>query len=318
MSPATRALLARFRRQTAALEPDLRRAWLRGIARLQAQVSETELVRILRSQAVDQLIADLYTGEAIERAFTELRVGVREGVARTATAFQRELPKAAVPGIAFDVLSPHVVTAIRTLDTKVIQGLVAEVQATVRQHVQAGLEAGQGPAAIARGLRSVLGLAPNQEAAVRNFEALLRAGDREALTRVLRDRRFDGTLTRAFAGDGLSEAQIDRMTTAYRRGMVAFNAETHARTAALDSTKRGQALAWEQAVEQGVVDGGRLRKRWATVGDDRVRPTHQAMNGEVVPADQPYSNGQMVPGEDEYNCRCISAFFLARAGGPLP
>jgi hypothetical protein len=37
-----------------------------------------------------------------------------------------------------------------------------------------------------------------------------------------------------------------------------------------------------------------------------------------VPADQPYSNGQMVPGEDEYNCRCISAFFLVRAGGPVP
>jgi hypothetical protein len=312
MSPATRALLARFRRQTAALEPDLRRAWLRGVARLQAQVSETELVRILRSQAVDQLIADLYTGEAIERAFAELRVGVRDGVATTATAFQRELPKAAVPGIAFDVLSPHVVTAIRTLDTKVMQGLVAEVQATVRQHVQAGLEAGEGPAAIARGVRSVLGLAPNQEAAVRNFEALLRAGDRAALTRALRDRRFDATLKRAFAGDGLSEAQITRMATAYRRRMVAFNASTHARTAALDATKRGQALAWQQAVEQGFVDGSRLMKRWASVGDDRVRPAHVAMNGEVVPADQPYSNGEQTPGESTYNCRCLSAFFLAR------
>jgi hypothetical protein len=115
------------------------------------------------------------------------------------------------------------------------------------------------------------------------------------------------------SGTGLTEAQIDTMTTAYERRMVAFNAETHARTAALDAQKLGQRLTWEQAAARGDVDGGRLMKRWRGVMDDRERPSHVAMEGEEVHFRSPYSNGQQQPGDDEYNCRCISVYFLARA-----
>jgi hypothetical protein len=168
-----------------------------------------------------------------------------------------------------------------------------------------------GPRTIARDLRDRLSLAPTQEAAVENFQRLLEDGDTEAFTRELRDRRFDGTIRKAFAGGGLTKEQVAKMVESYRLRMETFNAETIARTAALDAQKLGQKLTWDAAVARGDLDGGRLTKTWTGVMDSRERPEHVAMEGQTVPYNDPYSNGQMVPGDDEFNCRCISLFRLS-------
>jgi hypothetical protein len=191
---------------------------------------------------------------------------------------------------------------VRALDTKVVQTLKSDVVDVVRAHVENGLRDGVNPRVVARELGQVIGLAPNQEAAVRNFRKLLEAGDPEALVRKLRDRRFDSTIRRG----ALGPEQIEKMTEAYRRRMIAFNAETNARTASLDSMRAGQRLSWQSAIDSGIVDGSRLVKRWSGVLDARERPEHVAMEGETVPFDQPFSNGEMTPGESTYNCRCIA------------
>jgi phage terminase large subunit GpA-like protein len=143
----------------------------------------------------------------------------------------------------------------------------------------------------------------------------LEIGDREALTRALRDKRFDGTLNRLLGvgGEGLTTKQIDTMTNAYLRRMVSHNAETLSRTTVLESMKVGNRLAWEEAVDKGFVDGGRLMKRWSTVLDGRERPEHNAMNGKTAPFDGTYENGDSYAGEgDPWNCRCIDVFFQSR------
>jgi hypothetical protein len=43
-------------------------------------------------------------------------------------------------------------------------------------------------------------------------------------------------------------------------------------------------------------------KEWHTVGDNRVRPWHQVLNGEMVPIHAAFSNGRFVC--DEVGCRC--------------
>jgi hypothetical protein len=87
--------------------------------------------------------------------------------------------------------------------------------------------------------------------------------------------------------------------------MTAFNAETNARTAALDAQRSAQRLVWEEAIESGAVARGDVTKTWRGVKDERERPEHLAMEGETVQFDQPFSNGEMIPGESTYNCRCI-------------
>ena len=44
------------------------------------------------------------------------------------------------------------------------------------------------------------------------------------------------------------------------------------------------------------------KKQWYTQGDDRVRPAHKKLNGEIVPKDQNFSNG--LPYPQEFRCRC--------------
>jgi predicted GNAT family acetyltransferase len=110
----------------------------------------------------------------------------------------------------------------------------------------------------------------------------------------------------------LTPEQIDKMVERYRERWVKHNAETNARTASIDAMKLGQRLSWEDAISKGVVNAEDLQEEWITAGDDRVRESHEKMNGEKKPFNGVYSNGQTIPGESEFNCRCISRVTVKR------
>ncbi len=267
-----------------------------------------QLERIVAAGAVDELLTAALSEPVMDVAFRSVREKIRTAVAKNVTYFARDLPKAGkINGelaVSFNVLSPSTIDGIRQLDTKVIETLKDDTRETVRGIVEQGLRDGKNPRAIARELRDVIGLAPNQQAAVDNFRAMLESGDREALTRALRDRRFDAAIKR---GD-LSADQVERMTDAYRRRMIAFNAESNARTASIDAMKLGHRLAWEDAAAKGIVDVGLLEKTWRGVLDDRERPEHRAMEGQTVPFEADFSNGQSIPGDTDFNCRCLAIY----------
>lgn len=311
MSPTERAYWLRVTRRAQRLSPELQARIRQAFQTLRNELSDAQLAEFIQRGGVEQLFSGPLDPATMRTAFLPVRERFRAGVVEAAKATARDAPKLLT--VAFDVLHPNVIEGIRTLESKVMTTLEDGVRETIRQVVARGLTEGTGPRTIARELREHLSLAPNQSQAVANFERMLRAGDTEALTRALRDKRFDGTLTKAFAGDGLSEEQITRMTAAYRARMEAWNAETIARTSALDAQKLGQRLSWDAAVERGDIDGDRLVKTWVGVMDDRERPSHVAMEGETVAYDAPFSNGQQIPGDDEYNCRCIPRYHLASA-----
>ena len=301
MSAATVALFrARLERRAAGLAGDLRSAILKAYDLLASNLTDAELTGLIETGNLDAIVTDADARLALRT----LQTRIRDGVESAAKAMLRE----GFPGVAFDTLSPSVIRGIQTLNDRALQTLSTEVRETVRHVVEQGLRDGVGVRTIARNLRDVIGLAPNQTDAVANFRRMLEEGDAEALTRQLRDRRFDGTLRRAFAGDGLGPKQIDSMVSAYQRRFVAFNAETNARTVAMDAQKLGQHLAYADAVSRGDMNGATLTKRWSGTLDDRERDTHLAMEGETVPWDAYYSNGQMQPGDGEYNCRCVSIY----------
>ncbi|MBK8006766.1 MAG: hypothetical protein IPK12_23540 [Gemmatimonadetes bacterium] len=324
MSPAERLFRQRLERRAAALAPDLQKAILDGWTRIRFLLSPGQLEAFIQSPSAELLLAEVLTPETIARAFAPASEVLRDGVEAAAQAIQRELP-AAARAQTFNVLNPNVVEGIRALDSRVVTTLAEDTRETVRAFVENGLRDGVNPRTIAREIRSVVGLAPNQLQAVDNFRAMLEAGDPKAFTRELRDRRFDSTIRKAFDGEGLSPEQVDRMTEQYRKRFIAWNAETNARTAALDAQKLGHDLSWKDAIDRGDVDGERLFKRWSTTLDGRERPEHHALHGEVVRHDEYFSNGEMVPGESTFNCRCIAVMFTAvrpdearRSGRGLP
>ena len=96
-------------------------------------------------------------------------------------------------------------------------------------------------------------------------------------------------------------------TTLGTPGQLAGRAETIARTETLTAVSLGQGAAIDNAKE--VIPG--LKKAWLTAGDDRVRDSHQELDGDVVDVDKKFDNGLRYPRDvksqdasEVINCRC--------------
>ena len=185
----------------------------------------------------------------------------------------------------------------------------------VRQAVTTGLEAGVNPRQVARALPNVIGLTPHQVGIVNNFRNALEAGDAaKALGYTLRDKRFDARLRKLAETDTpLTPSQIDRMAAGYERRYKAYNAEVHARTAALEAQRIGNQTAWREAAAE-LGDDVVVVKQWNATMDARVRPEHAEMNGAVALLDGVYRNGDSYPGQSSpWNCRCVETYAVRKA-----
>ena len=310
--PTNAQLLSRIHRRAANLTPEMRAQYLRAFRLIRDSTTTNQWYTALQSGQVEALLNTVLSDDVLAAGpLAEFRQMVQQTSMGAGTSAFNAIPRSIRKGGRFNTTDPKVLDAVASLETRVVNGLGAEVRETVRQHIAIGLNDGKGPRAIARGIRPSIGLAPNQEEAVRNFRLALEGDPTKGspLTRKLRDRRFDRTLAK---GEALTTKQMDAMENAYRRRWIAHNAETQARSFTLDAQRQGQRNAWESAAGDGLVDRGRLMHTWVTTMDGRERPEHAAMNGESVPFDQPYSNGQMIPGETDFNCRCTERFTQSR------
>lgn len=331
MTPAQLRLWNRLQRQAASMRPDLARAMMQAFDAVRDMLPEAELAQLIESGAWQAMF--LPGGQldeaALDRAFSTLRSTFHQSIADSMAYFDKDIGG----GIAFNVLNPRILDALRTAEGKVMDTLKADVRELVRSQVQAGIEAGVNPRTTARVVRQTLGLAPNQAQYVTNFRAELEAGSRKALSRMLGKgviRGQDGkiyenvrhvngagltkrdmaTLKAKLGKEPLTKEQIDRMVAAYQKRLESWNAESVARTMAHNAQAEGQRLAWQDAIDKGFVDGSVLYERWVTAHDDRVRPEHAAVDGEVIPFGGTWSNG-LRPGED-WGCRCVAIQFVSR------
>lgn len=332
MTTAERLYIARLTRRADKLSPELARRELAAYELIRQSLSEAELVRAIETGQVDRLLAEILSDENLDRTLRSLRLKIDQTLIDSASAeAARGLPSS-LAGV-FDRLAPHVIEAVRRFDIRPTGALKAEVRQTVRQVVEDGLRAGKGPRVVASRIYGAIGLAPNQQRAIERFRAELLAGDRAALSRSLGQDILvtaDGNAIRRSGhagGKGLTDLQLARLdrklgteplsasvvdtyVESYRKRLVAWNTETHARTVTLQAQKAGNQLAWDDAIERGVVAPEQLAVEWVAVGgpggDGRNRPEHLAMHGETIPFGGTFSNGQKVPGESDYNCRCVA------------
>lgn len=96
------------------------------------------------------------------------------------------------------------------------------------------------------------------------------------------------------AGEGIGE-MTDRIQSVYS-DLSDYRAERIARTETTASNNEGFIEAYKQS-------GVATHKEWIAVMDERTRPEHAALNGEVVPLDSKFSNNLTYP--QEPNCRCV-------------
>ena len=280
--------------------------------------------------AIDQIkdsrtleeIADLLAAGRIEDALDAVDaaaalIGNAYGAALSAAAQDTALflSRALTVRVGFDVTNQRAVDAIQRNQLRLISGFSTEQRQTLRQVLARGIAQGLNPREQARLFRDVVGLTPRQEAAVANYQRLLEEGSREALTRELRDRRFDRTVARSIRdGEPLTREQIERMTGRYRERYIRYRAEVIGRTEAQRSTHEGVEEMYRQAIDSGQLDPRSVRRTWQTASDERVRSSHGALNGQerLIGETWQGQDGTLrfpgdpqAPPSETIQCRCV-------------
>jgi hypothetical protein len=307
LTPFEERLARTFQLRAARMAPDMASAILATIRELRKAVSAGDFLRAVELGHYLEKLEAILNGPAFTPVRTEIRRAVQEAIRYQSADIPKPPAGRQSVNVGFDILNPKHIDAIRTLETRVIQTLQQEQRDVIRAHIENGLRDGKGVRSVARGIRDVVGLAPNQLKAVDSFRKALEEGDvSKALGYKLRDKRLK-------VSEAMTPAQIDRAVEAYKRKFIAHHANTVATTATLDALKKGQHLVWQDAIDRGLVDGSRLQKTWVQVQRPTKRDEHIPLNGETVPFHSTYSNGQMIPGETDYLCACVSRITQKRA-----
>lgn len=224
--------------------------------------------------------------------------------------------------MVFDQTNFRAVQVMRNNGLRLVSSFTEQQRVATQQALIDGISRGVNPREMARAFRNSIGLTPNQERWVRNYERALQDLDAGALRRELRDRRFDPTVRRAIAqGDPLTKQQIDKMVARYRARALKLRAETIARTEALRSTHEGVREMYDQAIEAGELLPDQLIRIWNTAGDERVRDfgggaqtSHRIMNNQQRLVGELFRSGAgnltLDPGafgvgSEDINCRCV-------------
>ena len=271
-------------------------------ARLAQHISADGLVNYAAMQTDYRRLAQQFAAELVNVMILGANISAKEAAEQTAEP------------LTFNPSSPEAAATFTELNNRVIGLLMAQqAEALVEmQRIAAQVE----PIRSMKVIRQGLTLTGRQVKAVDNFRRMLEEGSSEALTRRLRDRRFDPTLRRAIAGKlTLTTDQIDRMVERYTQRQIDFRARTIAATEAVRIANESDNLFWRQAVASGDVEEEQVERKWITSKDEKVRPSH------VFAGDQPaiglnelfltgdgnrlrFPGDPRAPAADTINCRC--------------
>jgi hypothetical protein len=227
---------------------------------------------------------------------------------------------AAIPsisvGIGFDPSHPRAVEQMRMNKLQFVQQVTEQQRDMIRNVMQRSFQEGFGPRKVSTLLKESIGLTARQQQAVQNFRALLENRDSRALSRDLRDRRFDRTIERAIRDDKpLSQDQIDKMVKRYHERYIQYRTETIARTDGVRATNQARSESIQQMIEETGLDPSAIRRKWNRTNDGRTRDWHRSMQDQTVGMDEPFEDGKgnklmfpgdpSAPGETTINCRCV-------------
>lgn len=276
-------------------------------------LSLEKLTSLIESGNVDEAlkIVNAYIvrlGNSIEEIFP--KVGAAEAASLAA---QLELSRL---DVSFEPGNRAAAQVMRSNTLMFIKGFTEQQRLSTRAALVDSLTRGQGTFATARAFRNSIGLTQTQQAAVFSYWDALERRSVDALSRALRDRRFDPTVANAVdRGEPLTTTQIRRMVDRYRERMLALRAETIARTETLKVVNQARYESLQQVIDQSGIEPVRVERIWHATRDKRTRDSHLAMDGQTVGLDEAFTSGLgnrlMFPGdptaplEDFINCRCV-------------
>jgi hypothetical protein len=229
--------------------------------------------------------------------------------------------------VQFDVRNPVAENYLREQSSRYVVELVEDQVKMVREHLVAGMAAGNNPRTVALDLvgrvgpsgareGGVIGLTSNQAEWVRAYAAELASDNpTDALRRALRDRRFDAAVRRAAkTGEPIPADLRAKMVMSYKNRALKLRADSIARTEAMGALHAAQNEAMRQAIESGAIKEEAVTYIWRATKDDRTRDSHITMDGQEVAEGEYFVTGDgnrlRYPGDPEgppeeiINCRC--------------
>ena len=299
------------------------------VADIRDQAVLSEIVRALEVGNTDAVIRLLGIDEATWSPLADqIRESYRQGGITGATQMGRVPVDGGTVRAAFDMRNPAAEAWVAGESSRRIVEIVTEQRENIRAALTDAVARGQGPRQTAldlvgridpvtrRRTGGLIGLTEQQAGWVRNARRELESLDPNYLNRALRDKRMDAAFARAIrVGKPLTQAQIDTAITRMQARALRYRGENIARTESINALREGQAQAIAQAIGTSEIDARDVTKTWDASLNGKTRPSHAAVDGETVPADQPFIVGgyQMMqpgdssmgaPAEEVINCRC--------------
>lgn len=291
------------------VEPRLRLEFLAIVGLLRETDDLETLARLLSQGRISEALRNL------TRSANRLAAVWSSGFNQAAEETARFLNSIEGVIIDYDQANLRAITRMRENRLRLVREFSEAQRHATREALIEGMLLGENPRTMARRFRDSIGLSPTQARALDNYRRALETGDRSALERALRDRRFDPTVERMLRGGGsLTAAQIDRMSERYRTRLLNHRADVIARTEALRSVHEGNHEMFQQAIDAGELDPNNLVQTWNTARDTRVRDTHRTMHGQEKPWGEPFVSGSgaklkhpgdaNAPASETIQCRC--------------
>jgi len=311
MTPQQARALATLERLARNLAPAMRAAYERALRKLAQSGDIDAAAEALASGDVAGAVAALLPADATAQFAHDLTVAVAQVASDVGPETAKEIASIVHVDFSFIPGSPSAAQSLRALMLSRIAPVAAAINDGLIDVLANGLRLGVNPRVTARLGRQFIGLTDYDARLLASFSAQIRTDPRAALTRALRDARFDRTLVKAIDGAPITDAQLTAMESAYLRQLQSWRAETWSRTTTLMAIRNTQNAAWNQMADDLKIERSRIVKTWITTLDGRERPTHHELHGNTVPIDEPFANGDMVPGDGtgvegiEYNCRCV-------------
>lgn len=309
------------------LEPQLRDAFTQAIQSIRDAATIQRIADLLDRGDVDGVIEALGLDRAVYLPLERAIQAAYDAGGIAVVASMGKTPDGARVLFAFNARNLRAESYLQNHSSNLITRIVADQRAAVRQALTEALSRGLNPRNSALDLvgriglsgrreGGIVGLSAQQQRAVSAARAELSGGDLRAyLSRARRDRRFDRTIEKAIReGTALPRDVIDKIVGRYSDLLLQLRGETIARTETLSALHAAQEEAFRQAIDNGTVTANQVRKAWHSAGDNRVRDTHQALNGESVQMDEAFQSPSgarllypmdaSAPPEETINCRC--------------
>lgn len=308
----------RFQSLAARQEPKIARAFARSIANVLDSATITETAALIEAGQVEQVVAS-YTSDP-ELDFAPFAAAISETALAGAKLTAELMPtirKAELVEFVFNPVNPRLTDFAQTITAQRIREINEGTRQTIREVIRQGTLDGENPLTTARTVRQSIGLTQKQAMAVQNFRRMLETGSSEAMTRALRDKRFDPTLRRLMEGERVSPQKIDTMVERYRQRYIKYRSETIARTETIRSLGGSQQRFIQDAVDQKKIDQRQVKRFWHYTQDELTRAEHRqipAMNPNGVGLEEPFRTplGPLqFPADpsgaaaNTINCRCV-------------